>query len=149
MPDYPLPKFHFRVEWGGASMNFTEVTGLTVEVEKIEYRHGNSNEYHKTQQPGLRKFSNITMKRGTFAGDNDYFKWVDATKLFEEKGDPKYRRDVTVKLLDEAHQPIITWKIKKAWPIKVQSADLKADANEIAIETVEFVHEGLEIENGS
>ena len=44
MAEYPLPKFHFRVEWGGASMNFTEVTGLTIEVEKIEYRHGNSNE---------------------------------------------------------------------------------------------------------
>lgn len=64
MANYPLPKFHFQVEWGGKNIGFTEVTGLTVETEAIEYRHGASPEYHKTKQPGLKKYSNITLKRG-------------------------------------------------------------------------------------
>ena len=88
MAEYPLPKFHFRVEWApGTSMNFTEVTGLTSEVDKIEYRHGNSNEYNKTVQPGLRKFSNITLKRGTFESDNQYKEWINQTKFFEAKAE--------------------------------------------------------------
>jgi phage tail-like protein len=147
MADYPLPKFHFRVEWSGTNIGFTEVTGLTVETEVIEYRHGNSPEYHKTKQPGLKKYGNITLKRGTFENDNEYFKWWNQTKLFMEKGE-KFRRDVTIKLLGEDHQPIIEWVVKNAWPTKVQSADLKSDANEIAIETIELAHEGLEIKNG-
>ena len=44
MATYPIPKFHFRVEWGGVRIGFTEVTGLTVENEVIEYREGNHSE---------------------------------------------------------------------------------------------------------
>ncbi|QHS63686.1 phage tail protein [Chitinophaga agri] len=146
MANYPLPKFHFQVEWGGKNIGFTEVTGLTVETEAIEYRHGASPEYHKTKQPGLKKYSNITLKRGTFQSDNEYFDWWQETVFFQEQNG-KYRRNITISLLDEMHKPIIVWKVKNAWPIKVQSADLKADANEIAVESVELVHEGLVIEN--
>ncbi|MVT08317.1 phage tail protein [Chitinophaga tropicalis] len=146
MANYPLPKFHFQVEWGGKNIGFTEVTGLTVETEAIEYRHGASPEYHKTKQPGLQKYSNITLKRGTFKSDNEYFDWWKETVFFQEQNG-KYRRNITISLLDEMHKPIIVWKVKNAWPIKVQAADLKADANEIAVESVELVHEGLVIEN--
>ena len=146
MADYPLPKFHFQVIWDGSKMNFTEVTGLTVETEPIKYRHGNSPDYVHTQQPGLKKFQNVTLKRGTFENDNEFYEWWDKTKFFEEKG-AEFRRTVVINLLDEEHNPIVSWKVKNAWPVKVQSADLKADANEIAIESIELVHEGIEIEN--
>ena len=73
MAEYPLSKFHFQIEWGGTQIGFTEVTGLDVETEVIEYRHGASPEYHKTKMPGMRKYSNITLKRGTFQGDNDFY----------------------------------------------------------------------------
>ena len=147
--DYPLPKFHFQVDWGGTLIGFTEVSGLDVETEPIEYRHGASPEYHKTKQPGLTKYSNITLKRGTFKSDNEFYNWWNETKLFEEDNSPgsKFRRDITIKLLNEKHEPIVVWKVKRAWPIKVQSTDLKADGNEIAIESVELVHEGLVIQN--
>ncbi len=58
-----------------------------------------------------------------------------------------FRRTVTIKLLNEKHESIITWRLLNAWPSKVQSTDLKADGNEVAIETMELVHEGLEIMN--
>ncbi|MCW3464565.1 phage tail protein [Chitinophaga nivalis] len=146
MANYPLPKFHFQVEWGGKNIGFQEVTGLTVETEAIEYRQGASPEYHKTKQPGLQKYSNITLKRGTFQSDNEYFDWWKETVFFQEQNG-KYRRNITISLLDEMHKPVVVWKIKNAWPIKVQGADLKADAGEIAVETVELVHEGLVVEN--
>lgn len=146
--DYPLPKFHFLVEWGSDfRIGFTEVSGLDFETEVIEYREGNSKKYNKSKQPGLTKYSNITLKRGSFEGDFDFFTEWQKTYFFQEGNDTGslYRRAVTIKLLNEKHEPIITWILENAWPSKVQSTDLKADANEVAIETMELVHEGLTI----
>jgi phage tail-like protein len=53
------------------------------------------------------------------------------------------RRDITISLLNEEHDPVITWSVKRAFPIKVQASDLKADGNEVAIESLEIAHEGL------
>lgn len=148
--DYPIPKFHFRVEWGtDFRIGFTEVSGLDFEREVIEYREGNSKSYSKTSQPGLEKLSKITCKRGTFEGDYDFYKEWRKNVLFQEgnKTGSQYRRTVTIILLNENHDPMITWKLRNAWPSKIQSTDLKADANEVAIETMELVHEGLEIMN--
>lgn len=139
---YPLPKFHFQVEWGGQSIAFSEVSGLDIETEVIEYRHGASPEYSKSKMPGLRKFSNVTLKRGVFASDNDYYEWFNTVNLNTIE-----RRDVIISLLNEEHAPVVVWKIKNAWPIKIQSTDLKADGNEVAIESMELVHEGLVIQN--
>ena len=75
MEQYPLPKFHFRVEWGGSKFGFSEVTGLDFQVEPIEYRHGDSREFHKIKMPGMQKYSNITLKRGTFNEDFDFYEW--------------------------------------------------------------------------
>ena len=140
--NYPLVKFHFHVEWGGTKIGFTEVSGLDVETEVVEYRDGASPEYSKIKMPGMQKFSNITLKRGTFKADNEYFAWWNTVKLNTIE-----RRDITISLLNENHEPVITWKVKNAWPTKIQSTDLKADGNEVAIESMEIVHEGLTIQN--
>ena len=142
MATYPLVKFHFQVDWGGTKIGFTEVSGLDVETEVVEYREGSSPEYSKIKMPGMQKFSNITLKRGTFKSDNEYFKWWNTVKLNTIE-----RRDVTISLLNESHEPGVTWKVKSAWPTKIQSTDLKADGNEVAIESMELVHEGLTIQN--
>lgn len=140
MADYPLPKFHFSVEWGGTNISFTEVTGLNVQTEVIEYRAGASPEYHKVKMPGMQKFENITLKRGSFKGDNQFYEWWNTVKLNTIE-----RRDLTIKLLNETHEPVVTWAVKNAWPVKVQSTDLKSDGNEVAIETLEIAHEGLTV----
>jgi phage tail-like protein len=136
------------VEWGNDfRIDFTEVSGLDFETEVIEYREGSSKKYNKTKQPGLIKYSDVTLKRGTFEGDFDFFNLWKQSYYFQEgnKTTGKYRRTVTIKLLNENHEPIITWQLENAWAKKVQSTDLKADANELAIETMELAHEGLTI----
>ena len=135
---YPLAKFHFRVEWGGERLGFTEVTGLDRQIEAIEYREGSSPEYSKIKMPGMHKFSNITLKRGSVAGDSDFYKWANTINLNQVE-----RRDVIISLLNETHSPVLTWKAKNTFPIKLQASDLKADGNEVAIETLELAHEGL------
>jgi phage tail-like protein len=140
MATYPLPKFHFQVQWGGERIGFTEVTGLDKQIEPIEYRDGASFEFSKIKMPGMQKFSNITLKRGSIAGDNAFFDWVNTINLTVVE-----RRDIIISLLNEAHRPVMTWKAKNAFPVKVQASDLKSDGNEVAIETIEIAHEGLNI----
>jgi phage tail-like protein len=141
MAQYPLPKFHFQVEWGGARLGFTEVSGLNVETQVIEYREGISPEYHKVKMPGMQKFDNITLKRGLFKADNEFFLWWNTVAL-----NTITRRDIIVSLMNEKHEPVFVWKVKNAWPVKVNSTDLKADGNEVAVESIELAHEGLVIE---
>jgi len=139
---YPLPKFHFLVKWDpGVRAGFTEVTGLDMQIEAIEYREGSSPEYSKIKMPGMRKFSNITLKRGTVAGDSDFYKWVQNINLDAAVE----RRDITISLLDETHAPVMSWKAKQAFPVKLAASDLKADGNEVAIESIELVHEELSL----
>lgn len=139
---YPLSKFHFSVEWGGTTIGFTEVSGLDVETEVIEYRDGASPDYSKIKMPGMQKFTNITLKRGTFKSNNEYYEWWNSIEMNQV-----IRRDITISLLNEEHEPVVTWKVSNAWPSKITSTDLKADGNEVAIESIELVHEGLAIQN--
>ena len=138
---YPLPKFHFSVDWGGTNIGFSEVSGLNIENKPIEYRDGVSPEYSKIKMPRMTEFGNITFKRGVFKGDNEFYQWLDTISLNKVE-----RRDLTLSLLNENHEPVVTWKIKNAFPVKVTSTDLKADGSEVAIEQLDVAHEGLTIE---
>jgi phage tail-like protein len=142
MADYPLPVFHFTVEWGGKRVGFSEVAGLTQENQAIEYRDGSFPEYSSIKMPGLRKFSNITLKRGVVKSDNDFFKWLSTIKLNKVQ-----RRDLVISLLNEEHQPVMVWKVLNAFPVKLEGSQLKASGNEVAIESIEIAHEGLEVQN--
>jgi len=141
MAEYPLPKFHFQVEWGGTNLGFAEVSGLDAETEVIEYRDGIMPEYATIKMPGMQKNGNITLKRGMFQSDNQFYEWWNTVKLNTIE-----RRDIVISLLNEEHEPVMTWNVKNAWPVKVQSTDLKADGNDVAIETLELAHEGLTME---
>lgn len=140
--NYPLPVFHFTVQWGGNRIGFSEVTGLTQENQAIEYRDGSFPEYSSIKMPGLRKFSNVTLKRGIVAADNDFFNWLSTIRLNKVE-----RRDVMISLLNEEHAPVMVWKIHNAFPVKVEGPQLKASGNEVAIESIELAHEGLELQN--
>ena len=50
---------------------------------------------------------------------------------------------MTIALLDEAGNPVMVWGLANAWPVKINGPDLKADGNDVAIESLEIAHEGL------
>jgi phage tail-like protein len=142
MPEYPLVSFHFQVQWGGTKIGFSEVSGLEVQTEVIEYREGSGPVHSSIKMPGLKKFSNITLKRGIVKGDNEFFQWWNSIKLNTVE-----RRDITISLLNENHEPVVNWKVVNAFPVKIKCSDLKASGNEVAIETLEIANEGIIIEN--
>ncbi len=141
MGNYPLAAYHFKVDWGGTRLGFSEVSGLSIEHDVIDYRDGSSPEYSSIKMPGLPKYTNITLKRGIMKGDNEFFQWTKTVQ-----GSKVERRDVTISLLNEQHESVMTWKIKDAWPVKLEYLPLKADSSDVAIEVLELAHEGLTVE---
>ena len=139
---WPLPKFYFQVKWDSEVMSFQEVSGLDIEAQPIEYRHGDSPEFSTINMPGIKKFGNITMKKGVFKSDNKFWDWFNQIKMNTIKRVP-----VTISLLDEAGSPTMVWTLANAWPTKISGTDLKSDGNEVAIESIEISHEGLTIDN--
>lgn len=139
--DFPLPKFHFSVQWGGSKIAFTEVSGLNKEMDILEHRVGSSPEFFKRKMPGLQKLGNITLKRGVFINDNEFYDWYNTVALNTVE-----RRDLTISLLDENHEPKVVWKVKECFIVSLKCTDLKAEANEIAIDTVELANHGFALE---
>jgi phage tail-like protein len=140
---WPLPKFYFQVKWDSQVMSFQEISGLDIQSEEIKYRHGDSPEFSVIKMPGMKKVGNVTMKKGIFKSDNKFWDWFNQIKMNTIKRVP-----VTISLLDEAGKPTMVWTLANAWPTKITGTDLKAEGNEVAIETIEIVHEGLTIANG-
>lgn len=139
---WPLPKFHFQVKWDTEVLSFQEISGLDIEAQPIEYRHGDSPEFSTIKMPGLKKFGNVTMKKGIFKSDNKFWDWFTQIKMNTIKRIP-----VTISLLDEEGNPTMVWSLANAWPTKITGTDLKSDGNEVSIESIEIAHEGITIAN--
>lgn len=138
----PLTTYHFTVQWGGGRSAFTEVSGLDVELEVIHHREGSSTEYSDRLMPGRIKYSNLIFKRGIIANDNEFYQWINTANLNTIE-----RRDITISLLNEAHEPVVIWKVKNAFPVKYSSPILLANENNIAMEELEIAHEGFSMEH--
>ena len=140
---WPLPSFSFQVTWGTQTkIPFQEVSGLDTETQVIEYRHSNSPAFSTIKMPGIKKFGNVTMKKGIFVKDNTFWAWYSQITMNTIK-----RIGVVVQLLDEKGNPTMTWTLTNAWPTKISSPTMKSDGNEVAIQTIEIAHEGLVIAN--
>jgi phage tail-like protein len=136
---WPIPMFHFKVTIGGkGEVAFQEVSGLDTEYDMIEYRAGNSPEFTMVRMPGLKKHSDITLKKGMFSGDTTLFDYFSSIKM-----NTVARETVTIQLLDEEHKPLFTWTLKNAFPKKVTGASLNAKTSEAAMEELILCHEGL------
>lgn len=142
--DDPYAGYNFLVTLGGIAEEgpraaFSEVTGLAAEIEVIEYRSG-SEDARVRKLPGLKKFPNLTLKRGV-TGDTTFWDWLRAGLNGQVQ-----RVDGVVTLLDETRSPVMRWRFHRGWPCRYEGPSLRAGANDVAIETLEIAHEGLELD---
>ncbi|PPK88076.1 phage tail-like protein [Neolewinella xylanilytica] len=137
---WPVPKFHFQVTIDGLDeqVSFQEVSGLDTEYDMMEYRSGDSIDFSTIKMPGLRKSSDVTLKKGMFLSDTSLFDYFMKVKM-----NTIIRSTVTISLLNEEHDPLFTWTLKNAWPMKVSGTDLNAQNSEVAVEEIVLAHEGL------
>jgi phage tail-like protein len=142
----PYSGYHFEVSITGVATegkavnaSFSEVTGLEVAIDPIDYRTG-SEENRMRKIQGLKKFTNITLKRGTTA-DLEFWMWV-----VDGMNGLARRTQGTITLLNENKEPVLVWKFKRGWPCKWTGPGLNAKNNEIAMDSLEICHEGLAID---
>lgn len=141
---WPVPKFHFKVTFGDVgSINFQEVSGLDTEYDVMEYRAGTWTPWSTVEEPGLRKQSDVTLKKGMFKDDTTLFDYFASVKMNIVK-----RQQVTIELLDEEAKTLFVWTLKNAWPMKVTSTDMNAQSSELAIEEIVLAHEELTMAKG-
>lgn len=76
-----MPKFYFKVTWGRNVISFQEVSDLDVEAQPIDYRHGDSPQFSTINMPGIKKYGNVTMKKGVFLKDNKFWDWFNEIKM--------------------------------------------------------------------
>jgi|SRR5712671_3179676 len=137
----PYRAFNFHLQIDGVPLGaFSEASGLTAEGDAVDYREGTDLQSNVRKLVGLRKYSNITLKRG-YTQDKSLWSWYGNIV----NGQPD-RRNVTIVLMNEARQPVLRWHAENAWVNKIEGPAFKAGGNDIAMESVELVHEGLTIE---
>lgn len=133
---------HFRVEWGGTSIGFMEVSGLGMEIDVVPYRQGSSPDSAATLIPGQKLYPPVVLRRGIVAGDNDFFAWINSANFNTVE-----RRDVSIQLLNAQHDPVVVWKLKNAFPSRLDYGPLQALGSDVAVETLTLVHEGLTVQH--
>lgn len=135
---WPLVQFQFLVKVDGTEFFFQEVSGLSTEHSVIEYRVGHWSTFSTIKMPGIKKYNNVTMKKGSYKGDLALHNLHETIKLNVYKRVP-----VIISLLDEAQAPVMTWTLSNAFPSKMTYPDMKADNSAPAIETIEWAFETL------
>jgi phage tail-like protein len=136
----PYSAFNFLVEIDGVTVaGFSECSGLSAETDAIEYRTG-AEDITVRKLPGLAKYSNITLKRG-FTQSKELWEW--RKKVIDGA---TQRQTGTIVLLDEGRKPALRFNFREGWPRKWDGPTFNAKTNEVAIETLEIVHEGLKLE---
>ncbi len=144
MTNNPVLNFHFQVEWGGTRVGFTRVEGLSAETEVVHYREGSNPEFAPQAIPTLVRYTDVTLHRGIVAGENDIYQWFHTVEKLRTE-----RRDITISLLNEAHEPVVSWKLKNAFVRKIDGPTLSGTGEHggIAIERMVLAHEGFTIEH--
>jgi phage tail-like protein len=136
----PYAQFNFVIEIDGIPAGaFSEVGGLDTEQDTIEYREGNE-EPTVRKLPGLRKYPIITLKRG-FTQDRSLWDWRKTVMDGRTE-----RKSGSIVLLNEAREEALRWNFREGWPSKLQGPALNAKTSEVAVESCEITHEGLELQ---
>lgn len=140
----PYRSFNFKLIIDNVpSGAFSECSGLTAEGDPVDYREGTDPQLNVRKLVGLRKYANLMLKRGYTQNNNHLWIWFNNIA----NGVPD-RRNVTIELMNEERQTVMRWHVENAWLNKIEGPMFKAAGNDVAIESVELVHEGLTLEIG-
>lgn len=138
-----MRNFKFSVSIDGSpvgSVGFSEVSGFDATYDVAEYRAGDDAFLTPRKFPGLVKYGNITLKRGVIGTeDTGFMTWLSANI-----SGAMQKKSMTITLEDPAGTATAVWNIREAWAVKYTGPDLNGNASEIAVETIEVAHEGID-----
>ena len=140
-PD-PFEGSHFVVDLGtGDDASIARVDLPVAVLDEVAHRSGNDKAAEPRKQPGLASYSHLVLHRG-LTTNLDLWNWWEQAR----NGDPSVDREVRVKLLDAAHQPVLTWRFRNAFPAVYRLSRLDAASSDVVIETVELAFDSMDVE---
>ena len=134
----PYLSYNFLVEIDGITRaSFQQVSGIDSKIDVVEYREGGQNTTpHKL--PGQTKYSNVTLRWG-ITDDMELYDWhKDAVRGTIE------RKNGSIVQLGRDGAEVARWNFVQAWPASYTGPELNAEGTDVAIETLELAHEGME-----
>jgi phage tail-like protein len=146
MRNDPITAFCFKVNISAGVLSgdafFKSVSGIKMETEVVDYRAGGQN-WSTYKLVGATKWANIVLKRGFVAGNSDLLNW---RKAWLNPTGPFTRATITITALDTKFNSISNgqWVFIEGWPCKWEISDFDASKNEVAIETLEIAHHGMQ-----
>lgn len=134
---YPLAVYNFRVDIGGQTLAFTEVSGLAREWRTQTYRHGLSHvEGEDIVLFRHEVFAPLVCKRGVVAGLNSLYEWLESAE----------RRTLTVSMCDHTGAPVLQWHVQRAYLVKIEAPAFQAAGGDTAIETLTLMACGIRVQ---
>jgi phage tail-like protein len=144
---YPLPVYNYKVEIDGQTVGFSEVSGLSIAYETIRYAEsasgGGKPGPRWMHMPAQANAPTITLKKGIVPSLSveTFFNWIKTIQ-----GSRVEKRDICVRLCDEQGQAVISWRILNAFPTKLEAPSFSASGNEVAVESMELMADGVTID---
>jgi phage tail-like protein len=142
---YPLPVYNYKVEIAGETVGFSEVSGLSVSYETTTYTESpvSGTGPRIMHMPGQSKSATVTLKKGVVTGVSvaTLFAWIDSIQLNRVD-----KRDIYIRLCDETGSAVVSWKVINAFPTKLDAPSFTADSNDVAIESMELMADGVTVE---
>lgn len=136
----PYSGYNFWVEWDGiVHAGFRECSGLTVTRNAGSYREGTDKNLGQRRIPGLNNYGNITLRRGV-TDNKELWEWHDKLQNGETK-----RRNVSIILADDKGEEKMRWNLENCWPTTWTGPEFNATSDEVVIESLELVHEGVKL----
>jgi phage tail-like protein len=136
----PYRGFNFEVQIDNVSVaGFRECGGLSFTTDPVDYREGTDVPLHVRKLTGLRKFANISLKRG-ITKNQELWKWYKNVLNGTED-----RRNGAIILHDEQHNAVVRWNFESGWITKWEGPAMNATSNDVALESIEIVVERIEL----
>ncbi|MCP4993482.1 MAG: phage tail protein [Gammaproteobacteria bacterium] len=144
---YPLPVYNFKVEIGSDAVAFSEVSGLTASYETSTYKESPVESGvagpRVMHMPAQAPAATITLKKGVVRGASiaALYGWINTIQLNQVE-----KRDIFIRLCNENGDPVISWKVINAFPTKLEAPTFDANSNDVAVESMELMADGLSME---
>lgn len=145
---YPPAGFHFRVEVLGIDpddndVRFADVGGLSAEMTTQEIAEGGENRFLQ-KFPVRTKYPELVLKRGMFVSSK-ITDWIRKS-IDDFVIEP---HNIDVMLLNQKHEPLMTWHVINAYPTKWVVSDLSSTNNAVVIETLQFFYQYFSVDNNA
>lgn len=144
---YPLPSYNYRVEIAGAAVGFSEVSGLSIKRETTTYKEsptaGGAPGPVVMHMPAQPSSVTITMKKGVVRANSVavLYNWISSIQINQVD-----KKDIYVRLCDEKGDAVVSWKVLNAFPTKLDAPSFSATSNDVAVESMELMADGILIE---